>query len=800
MPSNTNDIAKLKLEIELLKKENAELKQSADVFRNPNKGLIDSIPVPMFMKDTNRVYSDCNDSFLRFCGKSREEVIGLGDIQFSLDGSAALDRYDDLLLQKENQKAYEASIIDQKGRFKSFIISKKTRVDSNGSIIGIVATITDISYQKKLEEELRDNEEKYRLMSEQSMLGIMVVQDGYIKWANLAFAKIAEDSLSKIYSLPKDGFIYYVYEDDRAFVAEQSRKKQLGEKDVVTSYSFRMKTLKGHIKWCRLYSKTVNYRGNFAALVSVIDISEQVQASDEMIRSERRLREVVDMIPQFVFAMDKYGTIHLANKAFCNYFGLKSGEERMHVSDCKQQVDELLDYCEIVLDKNASLIETNFEFKGKNNKKNYWHMEIVPVDTFEVPAALGIAFDITERKKKEDQLIRMEMAVESSLTGIVLLDLDCNVLYYNPMFSSIWAVGKDEMVGKSMKTVFKEEEQALTIMEALRKEGKWSGETIGMRGDGKEIHVQMNAAVVKDSDGNERYISCATQDISERIGHELEIEKINLELELKVQNRTKQLSETLDELNLAKDEIEKSLKKEKELHQLKTNFVNMVTHEYRTPLTIILSSSYLMSLVLKESPNEKIGGHLDKIQNSVKSMTSLLDDVILISKTDHTQEKFIPTLVTLDSFLNELVEEVKILDKRRHEITVISNTFDDKIYSDSKIIKQILINLLLNSMKYSPNNSQILIKLDDNDDKESINISVVDKGIGIPDKLRDRIFEPFVRGEENIGVIRGTGLGLTIAKRFAQIIKGNLYLKDTSSKGSTFVLRLPRLKPQDILL
>jgi PAS domain S-box-containing protein len=796
-----SEIDSLRLELENLKKENQKLKQGTSIDSCDTQmslDMIDSIPVPVYLKDKEGVFRDCNKSFTQFCGKSKDQIIGQSTVQYSLDGNSVLDRYDGLILEKDLEKTYEASMIDIRGKFKSVIINKKTRIDDEGNVCGLVATITDISYQKKLEEELKSNEEKYRLMSEQSMLGLLIIQEGYVKWANLEFAKIAEESLTSIYSLPKNGFINYVHDADKVFVTDQAKRKQLGEKEVVSTYVFRLKTLYGNIRWCRLFSKTISYRGNFADLVSVIDISDQVQANEEMVKSEKRLREVIDMMPQFIFAMDTYGIIHLTNKSFRDYYGLNQIEGKLHISDCNQNAGKLLHFCKMVLDNNASLVETNVEFSGEQGKLSYKHLEVVPVDTFDVPTALGVAFDISQRKQYEDELLRMKMAIDSSLTGIVLLDIDCDIIYFNPMFSELWGYAKTDLTGQSLKTFWKYPEQIEKILDLLKSNLKWSGELVGIDAKGNDIHIQMNASIVIDAYGNQKYISCATQDISQRIKHEAEIERINLELEIKVQDRTSKLSVTLKELNAAKESIELALEKEKELHQLKTNFVNMVTHEYRTPLTIILSSTYLMNIVLKEAPNEKISRHLEKIQNSVKSMTSLLDDVILISKTDHHEERFVPSLIMMDTFIGDLIEEVKILDKRRHDINLELETEEIQIYSDSKLIKQIMINLILNAMKYSPDKSEIIIRLRDN--QNYLEVAVQDLGIGIADDRKDSVFEPFVRGEENIGIIHGTGLGLTIAKRFSKVIQGNLFLEESSDKGSTFVLQLPRSKPSDIIL
>ncbi len=289
----------------------------------------------------------------------------------------------------------------------------------------------------------------------------------------------------------------------------------------------------------------------------------------------------------------------------------------------------------------------------------------------------------------------------------------------------------------------------------------------------------------------------------ERKRADQEILALNSELEMRVIERTHQLEETLEELRYenaerkrtqealeqAQAEIELALIQEKELNELKSRFISIVSHEYRTPLTVILSSTYLIEKFFEMQNKDEFGRSLKNIQLSVKSMTKLLDDVLTIGKTEAGRITIVPSEINLIKFTQSIVEDMKLTDKHNHKFEITANLAIIEISSDLNLLSKILINLISNAIKYSGANS--IVKTDLIDRETFVEISVLDQGIGIPDSERDHLFESYHRFK-NVGAISGTGLGLSIVKRFVDILRGTISVESEEGQGSKFTVTLPK--------
>lgn len=271
----------------------------------------------------------------------------------------------------------------------------------------------------------------------------------------------------------------------------------------------------------------------------------------------------------------------------------------------------------------------------------------------------------------------------------------------------------------------------------------------------------------------------------------------NEELELRVQDRTKQLYETNDQLKKEIDnrykielELEKALQKEKEFLNAKSDFVQMMSHEFRTPMTVILSSSEL--LLHPKLDEEKKQRLIDRIRKTVKNTTEILDSILLVEKhTDFAHEPV--DSIEVITISKQICEELASSDMNKH--TIVVNSEYTKVFAKIHSIgyRHVLTHLVNNAIKYSPEGEEIHVTLAQNDD--SVSLTVSDKGIGIPEKERALIFEAFRRGENQIqGTVSGVGLGLYIVKQILDIINGKVFFTSEVGKGSTFFVELPIVK------
>ncbi|MBD2043448.1 ATP-binding protein [Microcoleus sp. FACHB-672] len=238
----------------------------------------------------------------------------------------------------------------------------------------------------------------------------------------------------------------------------------------------------------------------------------------------------------------------------------------------------------------------------------------------------------------------------------------------------------------------------------------------------------------------------------------------------------------------AEAEVRKALEKEKELNELKSRFVSMVSHEFRTPMSTILFSATLLENYGDRWTEEKKVTHLHRIQTAIKQMTEMLDYILVIGQTDAGKLEFNPTGVELKKFCGEIMEEMQLNTDYQHPIEWICLGDCTEAKMDEKLLRHILSNLLSNAIKYSPPKSSIKFELTCEQDQAVFRIE--DKGIGITAEDQKRLFETFHRGT-NVGTISGTGLGLAIVKRAVDLHGGQISCQSEVGAGTAFTVTLP---------
>ncbi|HIK10554.1 MAG TPA: response regulator [Oscillatoriaceae cyanobacterium M33_DOE_052] len=240
--------------------------------------------------------------------------------------------------------------------------------------------------------------------------------------------------------------------------------------------------------------------------------------------------------------------------------------------------------------------------------------------------------------------------------------------------------------------------------------------------------------------------------------------------------------------NQAEATMRVSLKKEQELTELKSRFMTMAAHDFRTPLTTIQTSTELLQNYGHKWPEEKKHLHYNRIKNAITMMTKLLDDVLFVGKEEAGKLEFNPQPLDLQSFCGEIIEEIQQSDRDSHPILFEFSGDCQTATMDEQLLRQILTNLLSNAMKYSPPGSPVRFQLQCQDQQARFQIQ--DSGIGISAEDQQRLFEPFYRAK-NVGNISGTGLGLAIVKKCTEVHHGTLIVHSEIGTGTTFTVVLP---------
>lgn len=322
---------------------------------------------------------------------------------------------------------------------------------------------------------------------------------------------------------------------------------------------------------------------------------------------------------------------------------------------------------------------------------------------------------------------------------------------------------------------------------------------LGKRKDGSVFPVEISLS--PHNENGEIYTTAFITDITIRKAHEekiklqntelenigKELEKLNSALEKKVEERTHKLEKALHDLELSRSEIERALEQEKELGEMKSRFVSMASHEFRTPLSTILSSASLLKKYIDNKQTGNCERHVDKIKSSVEYLNNILEDFLSIDQIETGEvnlnlEKFDATLKIKNMIaeIHELVTRGQTIHFEEHEAVFIQ--------SDKLLFKVALSNILSNAIKFSKDSGHVKVSL--LLEENSLTISVQDEGIGIPKADQKHLFTRFYRAT-NSSNIQGTGLGTYIAKKYVEILGGSISFHSTQNKGTTFKIKLP---------
>ncbi len=268
----------------------------------------------------------------------------------------------------------------------------------------------------------------------------------------------------------------------------------------------------------------------------------------------------------------------------------------------------------------------------------------------------------------------------------------------------------------------------------------------------------------------------------------LKQEKFSQLLEEQVNKRTAELNHAVQQLREKDAQLREALAQEKELSELKSRIISTISHEYRTPLTTILSSAELLETYRHKWDNEKQNKYFQKIQNAVYHLTDIVDDVLFINKAEFEKLEFQPNFLDLVDLCRGLVEELQATINHQHHLIFIHQGEAKPFWGDSKRLRHLFTNLISNAIKYSPQGGTI--KVNYIGEKTRVIIQISDEGIGIPLEDRDKLFKSFSRAS-NVSTIAGTGLGLSIAKKCVELHQGEITFTSTVGVGTTFTLSLP---------
>ncbi len=359
--------------------------------------------------------------------------------------------------------------------------------------------------------------------------------------------------------------------------------------------------------------------------------------------------------------------------------------------------------------------------------------------------------------------------------SIIVVNESGKIELMNPYAEELFGYSKGELIGQSIEELLPKEHRDKHVSHREiyfeKPKARTMGQGLdlyGQKKDGTIFPVEISLGHYEF--GGEKLAVAFVSDISKRKAAENDLRKNNESLEKTIQARTLELTEALE--------------REKELGEMKSRFVSMASHEFRTPLSAVLSSISLIDNYIATGHNEKTVKHVDRIKSSIKNLTNILDDFLSLDKLEQGKVEVEKTTFNIQEFMEDMIEEVRGMRKPEQNI-LLKLEGEKEVFLDKKIMRNVMLNLLSNAIKYSGDGKEI--NVDVMVGNPTTSISVKDHGIGIPEEEQQNLFGKFFRAR-NSGNIQGTGLGLNIVKHYVGLLNGTISFTSKANQGTTFII------------
>jgi PAS domain S-box-containing protein len=383
--------------------------------------------------------------------------------------------------------------------------------------------------------------------------------------------------------------------------------------------------------------------------------------------------------------------------------------------------------------------------------------------------------------------------------GILIANSKGEIIVVNPKCFQLFGYEPMELKGKKVEALIPQDyaDRHVNHREAYMQNPtkRPMGRNItlyGLRKDGSKFPLEISLSYYDTSDG--LFVIAFIIDITERYEQQENIRRINEELrvlnetlERKVNERTLVLKEALHDLEASRDELTQALEKEKELNEMKSRFISMASHEFRTPLSTVLSSVSLIAKYDESTEVEKKEKHIQRIKGAVNSLTEILNDFLSIGKLEEGKVNAHCEWVELNEFFVDLVAELQAISKNGQVIRLTQHGVNS-FPTDKQLLRNILMNLLANAIKFSPEHTPITLLVDATEGE--LKLTVSDQGMGIPEEDQKHLFERFFRGK-NVSTVQGTGLGLSIVAKYLELLNGSISFVSKPNEGTSFFVRIP---------
>ena len=656
---------------------------------------------------------------------------------------------------------YELRLLDRDGSVR-WIEMGTTIVPWSGQR----ATLTffnDITDRKMLLEAMHRSEERYRAVVEHVGEGMVVVQDDVFVFVNQRALQIARRTRDEVIGR---NFLEQLHPDERHMVAQLQRRRLAGE-PAPSRYETRIAHDDGTSTWIEIGVTLVPWEGKSGSLGFFSDISHRKELEARLQGTLAERETILESSLVGIAFLTQGRTLRWANRAMARIlWGARVGPAEPDWPAL--QLQDVFPTAAAFRDASARIeagMREQRSFEGELQMRRrdgtlFW-ASITGKAVNASDAAHGTVWtvmDVTERKELEVALQRTsserEAIFASVLVGIAF-NVNRQIRWVNDKFVEMMGYSRAELTGGSSRLLYPDdasyEREGVLTAEHLQRDGHFTTERQMRRKDGTQIWVQMAGRCV--------------------FGRDPEAGAIWTFLDITDRKR-------------AEDDVRAALARQQELNVLRSRFVSMTSHEFRTPLATILSSAELLDHYGERMPEAERREVLQGIVAGVQRMTGMLDRVLLIGKADAQMLECRPQSLDVRALCQRCIQELHSQHPlRAADIVLDYQRADDTGTFDEKLLRHVLDNLLSNAIKYSPAGGSVRLRVAEQGGRWCFEVS--DQGIGIPAHEQTHLFESFHRAS-NVGSIPGTGLGLAIVKKALEAHGGSIVLHSVAGGGCSF--------------
>lgn len=656
---------------------------------------------------------------------------------------------------RTNIYSQQLLIVDSMNR-KKWLECRFVSIKWQGSS-AVLSFMNDISQRMTYEREIRESREQMKIMINATHDIIFLADtEGAISTCNNSLAQVLDLDLEKIIGRN----VFSLLPDDVSSKRKRFFMDAVNSKRIISWVDESLGRF-----WDSIVYPIIEKNGSIKQVaVFSTDITERKRAELAIRESEERFRTLADIAPVLIWMAGVDKSCIYFNKYWLDFTGRSFDQEfgfgwtdGVHPDDfeiCMADFDAAY--------KSRSILQHEFRLRAYDGEYR-WILDtakprVTKDGTF--VGYIGSCIDITERKLAEDNITRANerftTVLESLDAWVYVADMQTHeLIYVSKVIRDELGDVTGELCWKALKYDTYDVCSYCTNQHLLDESGEPKGVYVWEYYDKfRKKWLQCHDRAIRWTDGRLVKLEIATD---------------------------------ITGLKEAELKVHRALEQEKELSNLKTRFISMVSHEYRTPLTVILSSAEILEDFDRSTDIESYAKYIEKIKASVERMTQLLEDMLVYGRIDSGKQHLNLKKISIVPLVKGIAEEMLQIDKNKHLIHIESNIEDVRYVTDERLLHQVITNLVSNALKYSPEGETVLLRIEFNEDM--LSISVKDNGIGISADDLAKLFEPFHRGQ-NVENIQGTGFGLAIVQRTLELLGGTIEVNSELGNGSEFIVKL----------